>query len=61
VTSDLVSKGYHAGNLLREVAKIAGGGGGGRPEFAQAGGKDVAKLDDALARAVELIREKAGA
>jgi alanyl-tRNA synthetase len=44
-----VSAGAHAGNLVREVAKIAGGGGGGRPDFATAGGKDVAKVDDALA------------
>ncbi len=41
--------GAHAGNLVREVAKIAGGGGGGRAEFATAGGKDTSKVDDALA------------
>ena len=57
VTSDLVPKGFSAGNMLREVAKIAGGGGGGKPEFAQAGGKDASKVDEALAKAVELIRE----
>ncbi|UCC69220.1 MAG: alanine--tRNA ligase, partial [Armatimonadota bacterium] len=44
VTKDLVSTGYHAGNLIREVAKIAGGGGGGRPDFAQAGGKNPERL-----------------
>ena len=60
VTSDLVPKGFHAGNMLREVAKIAGGGGGGRPEFAQAGGKDVSKVDEALAKARELISAQAG-
>jgi alanyl-tRNA synthetase len=48
VTDDLVEKGYHAGNIIREVARVAGGGGGGKPNFAQAGGKDAAKLDAAL-------------
>ena len=60
VTPDLVEKGFHAGNTLREVAKVAGGGGGGRAEFAQAGGKDATKVDDALAKAVEIIRAAAG-
>lgn len=60
VTSDLVSKGFSAGNMLREVAKIAGGGGGGKPEFAQAGGKDASKVDAALAKASELIQAQAG-
>jgi alanyl-tRNA synthetase len=49
VTPDLVNRGMHAGNLLREAAKVMGGGGGGRPDMAQAGGKDAGKLDDALA------------
>ena len=48
VTPDLVSRGIHAGNLVREIARIAGGGGGGRADFAQAGGKDPGKLQDAL-------------
>ena len=56
VTSDLVSRGLHAGNIIREVAKAAGGGGGGKPEFAQAGGKDPARVDAALALAADLIR-----
>lgn len=60
VTSDLVKRGFHAGNLIREVAKVAGGGGGGRPDFAQAGGRDAGKLEDALAKAVELIEQQAG-
>jgi alanyl-tRNA synthetase len=49
VTPDLVTRGMHAGNLLREAAKVMGGGGGGRPDMAQAGGKDAGKLEDALA------------
>lgn len=48
VTKDLLPQGLHAGNLVREVAKITGGGGGGRPDFAQAGGRDPEKLQAAL-------------
>ena len=59
VTADLVKRGFHAGNLVREVAKVAGGGGGGRPDFAQAGGKDVGKLDEALTKAGELVEQQA--
>jgi len=44
-----VARGVHAGNLIREVAKVAGGGGGGTPQIAQAGAKDASKLDEALA------------
>jgi alanyl-tRNA synthetase len=57
VTPDLVARGLHAGNIVREVAKVAGGGGGGRPDFAQAGGKDSGKLADALAKARELVEK----
>ena len=49
ITQDLVDQGLHAGALIKEVARIAGGGGGGRPDMAQAGGKDATKLEDALA------------
>ncbi|PFH86322.1 alanine--tRNA ligase [Bacillus sp. AFS088145] len=49
VTKDLVGQGYHAGNLIKEAASICGGGGGGRPDMAQAGGKDPSKLDEAVA------------
>jgi alanyl-tRNA synthetase len=59
VTPDLVEKGFHAGNLVREVAKAAGGGGGGQPGFAQAGGRDASKVDDALAVAVEMVKKQA--
>ena len=48
VTNDLITKGYHAGKLIKEVATRCGGGGGGRPDMAQAGGKDPSKLDAAL-------------
>jgi alanyl-tRNA synthetase len=48
VTKDLIQKGFHAGNIVKEAASIAGGGGGGRPDFAQAGGKNPNKIDDAV-------------
>jgi len=48
VTPDLVAKGIHAGNLVREVAKITGGGGGGRPDFAEAGGKQPEHIEKML-------------
>jgi alanyl-tRNA synthetase len=51
VSDDLIAKGLKAGDWVREAAKVAGGGGGGRPNMAQAGGKDPAKLDEALAAA----------
>ena len=51
-------RGIHAGNLVREVAKIAGGGGGGRPDFAQAGGRDPGKLQDALDAVPRLIESQ---
>jgi len=47
---------YHAGNIVKELAGIVGGGGGGRPDFAQAGGKEPAKIGAALRRAEEIIR-----
>jgi alanyl-tRNA synthetase len=57
VGAEAVAAGAHAGNLLREVAKIAGGGGGGRAEFATAGGRDASKVSEALAGAEALLRE----
>ncbi|TSB45667.1 alanine--tRNA ligase [Alkalicoccobacillus porphyridii] len=48
VTKDLIEKGYHAGKLVKEVASRCGGGGGGRPDMAQAGGKNPEQLDEAL-------------
>ncbi len=57
-TKIAVKKGIHIGNVIREVAKVTGGGGGGRPDMAQAGGKDPSKIDEALALAKKLIIEK---
>jgi alanyl-tRNA synthetase len=56
VTKDLVEKGIHAGNMIKEVAKIAGGGGGGRPDMAQAGGKDITKVDEALEAVSSIVK-----
>ena len=50
-----VAKGVKAGDVVREVAKLAGGGGGGRPDSAMAGAKDLSKLDSALSSAVNII------
>ena len=60
VTKDLLDRGYHAGNLIREVAKIAGGNGGGKPDFASAGGKEVEKIGEALSAVPELITKMRG-
>jgi alanyl-tRNA synthetase len=57
VSKDL-TKQYHAGNIIKELAAMLGGGGGGRPDFAQAGGKEPAKINAALKRAEELIRQR---
>ena len=54
VTKDLVGT-YRAGDLVREVAKVVGGGGGGRPDFAQAGGKDPSRIEAALDKFHELV------
>jgi alanyl-tRNA synthetase len=51
------TRGVHAGNLVRDLARIVGGGGGGRPDMAQAGGRDPAKLAEALDKVPALIRE----
>lgn len=47
-TKDAVAKGVHCGKIIKEVATIAGGGGGGRPDMAQAGGKKPEKLNEAI-------------
>ena len=53
---DAIANGAHAGNIVREVAKVAGGSGGGKPDMAMAGGKDISKIDDALMSANEILK-----
>lgn len=57
---DAVKNGAHAGNLVREVAKVAGGNGGGKPDSAMAGGKDIAKVDEALNLVADTVRAMVG-
>lgn len=59
-TKNAIAKGAHAGNIVREAAKLAGGGGGGKPDSAQAGAKDLAKLDEALTKSETIIAEMIG-
>ena len=53
---DWVANGFHAGKLIKEVASVVGGGGGGKPNMAQAGGKDTAKVEEAMSKAKELLK-----
>ena len=53
--ADAVAKGAHAGNIVRAVATVAGGSGGGKPDSAMAGGKDLSKVDDALQEAENVL------
>ncbi len=57
-TDGAVAKGAHAGNLIKEIAKLVGGGGGGRPNMAQAGGKNPAGIEETLKRAKEAAKEQ---
>ena len=59
-TDDAIEKGIHAGNLVRDAAKIVGGGGGGRPNMAQAGGRHADKLPEALSQVAGWVEEKLG-
>jgi alanyl-tRNA synthetase len=54
-TKDVVAKGIHCGKIVKEAAAIAGGGGGGRPDMAQAGGKNPEKLNDAIGKVEEIV------
>lgn len=56
VTDDLIKR-FHAGKIVGEAARITGGGGGGRPNMAQAGGQDPAKIADALKKAEEMVAQ----
>ena len=57
VTPDLVNKGLHAGDIVKQVAEVTGGGGGGKADMAQAGGKDKTKLDEALKLVKQLVQK----
>lgn len=58
ISDDLVKKGLHAGDLIKTVAAVVGGGGGGRPNLAQAGGKDPEKLSEALDQVIPWVKSK---
>jgi alanyl-tRNA synthetase len=60
VTEDLAKRNLHAGKLAGAVAKVVGGGGGGKPTLAQAGGRDPKRLDEALALVPGLVNEALG-
>ena len=60
VSKDAVARGLSAAAIVAEAAPIVGGGGGGRDEMAQAGGKDPARLDEALAAARALVERELG-
>ena len=55
-----VAKGVHSGKIIKEITAIAGGSGGGKPDMAQGGGTDAAKIDDALAKVDEIISSMVG-
>lgn len=59
-SDDAVASGVHAGNVIKTIAPIVGGGGGGRPNMAQAGGKDSSKIADAVAAGVEEVKKQVG-
>ncbi|GGN97358.1 alanine--tRNA ligase [Saccharibacillus kuerlensis] len=61
VPQELTKRGLHAGKLVKEAAAVCGGGGGGRPDMAQAGGKDASKLQEALNTAVSLLEQSLNA
>lgn len=57
-TDGAMKKGAHAGNLIKEIASLVGGGGGGRPNMAQAGGKNPAGIQEALEKAMEVMKDQ---
>ncbi|MBA1336881.1 MAG: Alanyl-tRNA synthetase [Firmicutes bacterium] len=57
-TKDAVAAGAHAGNLVKQVAGMAGGGGGGRPDMAQAGAKDPSRVEEAIASVIEILHKQ---
>lgn len=58
VTKDLLPRGLHAGKMIKEIAAVVGGNGGGRPDMAQAGGKDPGKLGEALEKAYQVAEKQ---
>jgi alanyl-tRNA synthetase len=58
ITHDLVDKGLHAGDMVKRIAEVTGGGGGGRPQIGQAGGRDKGKVEEALRLVNKLVAEK---
>jgi alanyl-tRNA synthetase len=60
VTPDLVARGVRAGDVVKEAATLIDGRGGGRPDLAEAGGRDASKLDDALASVTDIVRRGLG-
>jgi len=58
ISPDLVERDFHAGELIKNIAKIIGGGGGGKPSLAQAGGKDPARVEEALGAAKTWLQER---
>ncbi|GAB4073353.1 alanine--tRNA ligase [Barrientosiimonas marina] len=58
ITNDLTDQGFHAGNLIKQAAEVCGGGGGGRPDMAQAGGKQPEKINDALKAANHYVTNR---
>lgn len=61
VPKELTARGLNAGKLVKEAATVCGGGGGGRPDMAQAGGKDASKLQEALDKAVSVLEQSLNA
>jgi len=57
LTQDLVDAGYHAGKWVKNLAQIVGGGGGGQPSLATAGGRDGSKIDELLEKSAELLKQ----
>jgi len=58
ISDDLIKRGLNAGEIARAAAQVVGGNGGGRPNLAQAGGKDASKIDEAITTAIKIVNEK---
>jgi len=59
-TEEAMGKGAHAGNLIKGIAALVGGGGGGRPNMAQAGGKNPAGIEQAICEAAKVLKTQLG-